>query len=58
MEGLGLREATSTSSAAFLCSCFSSQELYYHLLQSFSGGPDVFPSIPDQDVATNSAALD
>ena len=23
------------------------------MLQSFSGGPDVFPSIPDQDVATS-----
>ena len=53
MGGLGLREATSTSSAAFLGSCFSSQELYYRLLQSFSGGPDMFPSIPDQDVATS-----
>ena len=53
MGGLGLREATSTSSAAFLGSCFSSQELCYRLLQSFSGGPDVFPSIPDQDVATS-----
>ena len=37
MGGLGLREATSTSSAAFLGSCFSSQELCYCLLQSFSG---------------------
>ena len=51
MRGLGLREATITSSAAFLDSCFSSQELCYCLLQSFSGGPDVFPSIPDQDAA-------
>ena len=53
MGGLELREATSTSSAAFLGSCFSSQELCYRLLQSFSEGPDVFPSIPDQDVATS-----
>ena len=41
------------SSAAFLGSCFSSQELCYRLLQYFSGGPDVFPSIPDQDIATS-----
>ena len=53
MGGLGLCEATSTSSAACLGSCFSSQELCYHLLQSFSEGPDMFPSIPDQDAATS-----
>ena len=46
-------EATSISSAAFLGSCFSSQELCSYLLWSFSGGPGVFPSIPDQDVATS-----
>ena len=53
MGGLGLRETTSTSSAALLGSCFSSQELCSHLIRSFSGGPDMFPFIPDQDVATS-----
>ena len=44
-----MHEANSASSTPFL----GSQELCSHLLMSFSGGPDMFPSIPSQDVVAS-----